>query len=78
VQAGGWSWSDAAVPGFVEALYLVGSAAMGDFRPPLSDVDFVVVKSTSLRGGRKSPMAAEPTRYKASTNPGTAASTKPR
>ena len=34
---------DVAVPDFVEALYLVGSAAMGDFRPTLSDVDFVAV-----------------------------------
>jgi hypothetical protein len=34
---------DAVVPEFVETLYLVGSAAMGDFRPPLSDVNFVAV-----------------------------------
>ncbi|KZC00389.1 hypothetical protein AU375_03377 [Methylobacterium radiotolerans] len=40
---------DTAVPDFVEALYLVGSAAMGDFRPSLSDVDFVAV--TQARPG---------------------------
>lgn len=32
---------DAAVPGFVEGLYLVGSAALGDYRPALSDLNFV-------------------------------------
>jgi hypothetical protein len=41
---------DAVVPEFVEALYLVGSAAMGDFRPPLSDVNFVAV--SQARPGR--------------------------
>ena len=41
---------DAAVPEFVEAFYLVGSAAMGDFRPPLSDVNFVTV--SRARPGR--------------------------
>ena len=34
---------DAAAPGLIEALYLVGSAAMDDFRPSISDVDFVAV-----------------------------------
>jgi hypothetical protein len=30
-------------PGLVEGLYLTGSAALGDFRPHTSDVDFVAV-----------------------------------
>lgn len=34
---------DAEAPGLVEGLYLVGSAALGDFRPGRSDVDFVAV-----------------------------------
>jgi hypothetical protein len=34
---------DAVVPGLVEALYLVGSAALEDFRPALSDLNFVAV-----------------------------------
>ena len=41
---------DTVVPDFVEALYLVGSVAMGDFRPPLSDVNFVAV--SQARPGR--------------------------
>ncbi len=44
--------ADAAVPGLVEALYVVGSAAMQDFRPGLSDLDFVAVTS-----GRIGPAA---------------------
>lgn len=35
--------ADAALPGMVEGLYLVGSVALGDFRPHESDVDFVAV-----------------------------------
>ena len=34
---------DAAAPGLVDGLYLTGSAALGDFRPRTSDVDFVAV-----------------------------------
>jgi hypothetical protein len=48
---------DAAVPGFVEALYLVGSAAMGDFRPPLSDVDFVAVSPARPGAGETAALA---------------------
>ena len=32
---------DAALPGFVTALWVTGSAASGDWRPDRSDVDFV-------------------------------------
>jgi hypothetical protein len=34
---------DAALPGLVEAMYVVGSAALGDFQPAVSDADFVAV-----------------------------------
>ncbi len=34
---------DAEVRGLVEGLYLIGSAALGDFRPDSSDIDFVAV-----------------------------------
>jgi hypothetical protein len=34
---------DAEAPGLVEGLYLVGSVALGEFRPRTSDVDFVAV-----------------------------------
>ncbi|AWN42548.1 aminoglycoside adenylyltransferase domain-containing protein [Methylobacterium durans] len=44
--------ADAAAPGLVEALYVVGSAALQDFRPGLSDLDFVAVTS-----GRIGPAA---------------------
>ncbi|WP_030393224.1 nucleotidyltransferase domain-containing protein [Kitasatospora purpeofusca] len=36
---------DAAVPGLVEGLYVVGSAALGDFHPARSDIDFVAVSA---------------------------------
>ncbi|ACK81923.1 nucleotidyltransferase domain-containing protein [Methylorubrum extorquens] len=48
---------DAAVPDFVEGLYLVGSAALGDFRPLLSDVDFVAVSRTRPRDGKLAALA---------------------
>ncbi|MEV4107971.1 aminoglycoside adenylyltransferase domain-containing protein [Nonomuraea sp. NPDC049695] len=37
------SVADAEAPGLVEGLYLEGSAALGDYRPDTSDVDFVAV-----------------------------------
>jgi hypothetical protein len=37
--------ADDAVPGLVEGLYLVGSAALGDFQPGASDVDFIAVST---------------------------------
>jgi hypothetical protein len=39
---------DAEAPGVVEGLYLTGSAALGDFRPHSSDIDFVAVTTTRL------------------------------
>jgi hypothetical protein len=36
---------DAEAPGLVVGLYLTGSVALGEFRPPRSDVDFVAVLS---------------------------------
>src|SRR4051794_8326641 len=37
---------DAEVPGLIEGLYLVGSVALGEFRPDRSDIDFVAVTAT--------------------------------
>ncbi len=37
---------DAEAPGLVEGLYLVGSVALGDFRPHRSDIDFVAVTAS--------------------------------
>lgn len=37
--------SDDLVPGLIEGLYVIGSAALGDFRPGTSDVDVVAVTS---------------------------------
>jgi hypothetical protein len=39
---------DAEAPNLIEGLYLVGSLALGDFRPDHSDVDFVAVTSGQL------------------------------
>ncbi|HLL68309.1 MAG TPA: nucleotidyltransferase domain-containing protein [Micromonosporaceae bacterium] len=36
---------DTEAPGLVQGLYLVGSAAVGDFRPGASDIDFVAVSA---------------------------------
>jgi hypothetical protein len=40
---------DAALPGLVQMLYLTGSVALGDYRPPHSDVDFLAVTGRTLR-----------------------------
>jgi hypothetical protein len=37
--------ADRHLPGLVEGLYLHGSIALGDYRPGVSDIDFVVVTS---------------------------------
>lgn len=37
--------ADDAVPGLVEGLYLIGSVALDDFQPGVSDVDFIAVSS---------------------------------
>jgi hypothetical protein len=39
---------DAEAPALIEGLYLVGSVALGDFRPRHSDVDFVAVTADQL------------------------------
>jgi Domain of unknown function (DUF4111)/Nucleotidyltransferase domain len=39
---------DAEAPALIEGLYLVGSVALGDFRPHHSDVDFVAVTAGQL------------------------------
>ncbi|MFC5665153.1 nucleotidyltransferase domain-containing protein [Kitasatospora misakiensis] len=39
---------DAAAPGLVEGLYVVGSTALGDFHPSRSDIDFVAVSAEPL------------------------------
>jgi hypothetical protein len=39
---------DTALPGFVENLYLVGSTALGAWRPPHSDIDSVIVVSEPI------------------------------
>jgi hypothetical protein len=38
---------DDEAPGLVEGFYLTGSAALGDFRPHTSDIDFIAVTSQS-------------------------------
>ncbi|MEV0384111.1 aminoglycoside adenylyltransferase domain-containing protein [Nonomuraea sp. NPDC050643] len=43
------SLADAEAPGLVEGLYLEGSAALGDYRPGTSDVDFVAVTAEPPR-----------------------------
>jgi hypothetical protein len=40
---------DQMLPGRIEGLYLVGSVALGDYRPGRSDVDFVAVTGAPLR-----------------------------
>jgi Domain of unknown function (DUF4111)/Nucleotidyltransferase domain len=40
--------ADAALPGRIEGLYLVGSTALGDYTPGQSDVDFVTVTGELL------------------------------
>lgn len=42
---------DAALPGAVEGLYVVGSVALGAFRPGRSDIDFLAVLGRSLHDG---------------------------
>jgi hypothetical protein len=39
---------DQAAPGVVEALYLIGSVALDDFQPGVSDIDFLAVTSRPL------------------------------
>lgn len=39
---------DAEVPGLIEMFYLVGSVALDDYRPGLSDIDFLAITSRRL------------------------------
>jgi hypothetical protein len=41
---------DVEVPGLVEGLYLVGSVALGDFRPRTSDIDYLAVTAVRPEG----------------------------
>ncbi|MDT3443568.1 MULTISPECIES: aminoglycoside adenylyltransferase domain-containing protein [unclassified Pseudofrankia] len=43
---------DAAAPGLVEGCYVIGSAALDDFRPGASDIDFVSVTATPPAGNQ--------------------------
>jgi hypothetical protein len=49
---------DERLPGVVEALYLVGSVALGDYRPGMSDVDFVAIASRPLGPSDRAALAA--------------------
>jgi hypothetical protein len=49
---------DRSVPGLVDGLYLVGSVALGDYRPGASDVDFLAVTSRPLDAGDLAAVAA--------------------
>jgi len=40
--------ADARLPGRISGLYLIGSLALGDYRPGQSDIDFVAVTDTAL------------------------------
>jgi len=49
---------DAAAPGLVEGLYLVGSVALDDFHPRSSDVDFIATSSTALNEDARQALAS--------------------
>jgi hypothetical protein len=49
---------DAALPGRVDGLYLVGSVAYGDFQPHTSDVDFVALTPSPLTGAEVAALGA--------------------
>jgi hypothetical protein len=50
--------ADAALPGRVEGLYLVGSTALGDYTPGQSDVDFVAVTGDLLTAGERERLSS--------------------
>lgn len=50
--------ADAAAPGVVEGLYLVGSVALDDFHPRSSDVDFIAVSSEPVNEGSRQALAS--------------------
>ena len=49
--------ADAALPGLVEGLYLVGSTALGDFQPAVSDVDFIAVTPKRITDHQRQALA---------------------
>lgn len=48
---------DRAAPGFVEAVYVTGSVALGDYRPSISDVDLVAVSGHQPTQGELAALA---------------------
>lgn len=59
--------ADAARPGLIEGLYLIGSVALDDYRPRTSDVDFIAVtagptddRTTSVLADIHAQVGAEP------------------
>lgn len=49
---------DAAVPGLVEGLYLVGSLALEDYQPGVSNIDFIAVSSSPVGPEAEEALAA--------------------
>jgi hypothetical protein len=49
---------DAAVPGLVEGLYLIGSLALEDYQPGVSDIDFIAVSSSPVGSEAEEALAA--------------------
>jgi hypothetical protein len=50
--------ADAAAPGVVAGLYLVGSVALDDFHPRSSDVDFIAVSSAPMSESSRQALAS--------------------
>jgi hypothetical protein len=50
--------ADGAAPGLIEMLYLTGSVTLGDYRPGVSDVDFLAVTSRTLNASDLAAVAA--------------------
>ncbi|WP_322769577.1 hypothetical protein [Frankia sp. Cr1] len=51
---------DAIDPDLVEGFYVIGSAALDDFRPGASDVDFVAVTTQGVEESTEGPLSAAP------------------
>ncbi|GHJ47819.1 hypothetical protein Cs7R123_51610 [Catellatospora sp. TT07R-123] len=49
---------DAGLPGFVDGLYVVGSAALGAWQPDRSDIDLLIVTSRAATGDDLAKLAA--------------------
>jgi hypothetical protein len=49
--------ADRAVPGLVVGLYVVGSLALGDYRPERSDIDVVAIVASEPNGAQRSLLA---------------------